>query len=384
MVVVSSGQITITDVEDGKPGRDGQVGENLLLDTNAMSVSKNYANQDRYYSHSENHALFDFGYVQIQDPPVASISTGVRFKNKEGSSGKNIGICWYGGDYKGVPLKAGTKYTISCYARKISGASTAKMYIYPMLKDWSIYGNFLTDYITTNEWVQLSKTFEFDPTKMGDNDPKAARIYFTVLATNTELFEVQVCGFKLEEGEVATPYKPSPVETTIELGRKADSESVLEQQRLLKEAQDQALKSLNDDIMRRVSTDWADLIKRIRDTDEAGRKAAEESLRVMSARLRSEVSKQFGEYAYIREFITTQVVESEEGLSIGKQDNSERLVFTPNRISFMSAGKEIASIAQGRLNIDSGAFTLSLQIGHFITFQDPSDPTRNITKYIEG
>lgn len=384
MVVVSSGQITITDVEDGKPGRDGQVGENLLLDTNAMSVSKNYANQDRYYSHSENHALFEFGYTQIQDPPVASVSTGVRFKNKAGSSGKNIGVCWYGGDYKGVELKSGTKYTISCYARKISGASTAKMYIYPMLKDWSIFGDFLTDYIVSNEWVQLSKTFEFDPTKMGDNDPKAARIYFTVLATNTELFEVQVCGFKLEEGDHVTPYEPSPVETTIELGRKANSDSVLEQQRLLKEAQDEALKALNDDIMRKVSTDWADLIKRIRDTDEAGRKAAEESLRVMSARLRSEVSKQFGEYAYIREFITTQVVESEEGLSIGKQDNSERLVFTPNRISFMSAGKEIASIAQGRLNIDSGAFTLSLQIGRFITFQDPSDPTRNITKYIEG
>lgn len=384
MVVVSSGQITITDVEDGKPGRDGQVGENLLLDTNAMSVSKNYANQDRYYSHSENHALFDFGYTQIQDPPVASVSTGVRFKNKAGSSGKNIGVCWYGGDYKGVELKSGTKYTISCYARKISGASTAKMYIYPMLKDWSIFGDFLTDYIVSNEWVQLSKTFEFDPTKMGDNDPKAARIYFTVLATNTELFEVQVCGFKLEEGDHVTPYEPSPVETTIELGRKANSDSVLEQQRLLKEAQDEALKALNDDIMRKVSTDWGDLIKRIRDTDEAGRKAAEESLRVMSARLRSEVSKQFGEYAYIREFITTQVVESEEGLSIGKQDNSERLVFTPNRISFMSAGKEIASIAQGRLNIDSGAFTLSLQIGRFITFQDPSDPTRNITKYIEG
>ena len=261
MVVVSSGQITITDVEDGKPGRDGQVGENLLLDTNAMSVSKNYANQDRYYSHSENHALFEFGYTQIQDPPVASVSTGVRFKNKAGSSGKNIGVCWYGGDYKGVELKSGTKYTISCYARKISGASTAKMYIYPMLKDWSIFGNFLTDYIVSNEWVQLSKTFEFDPTKMGDNDPKAARIYFTVLATNTELFEVQVCGFKLEEGDHATPYEPSPVETTIELGRKANSDSVLEQQRLLKEAQDEALKALNDDIMRKVSTDWADLIK---------------------------------------------------------------------------------------------------------------------------
>ena len=384
MVVVSSGQITITDVEDGKPGRDGQVGENLLLDTNAMSVSKNYANQDRYYSHSENHALFDFGYVQIQDPPVASISTGIRFKNKEGSAGKNIGVCWYGGDYKGVPLKAGTKYTISCYARKISGASTAKMYIYPMLKDWSIYGDFLTDYIASNEWVQLSKTFEFDPIKMGDNDPKAARIYFTVLATNAELFEVQVCGFKLEEGEVATPYEPSPIEITIELGRKADSESVLEQQRLLKEAQDQSLKSLNDDIMRRVSTDWADLIKRIRDTDEAGRKAAEESLRTMSARLRAEVSQQFGEYAYVKEFVTTEHVASEEGLSIGKRDNSERILFTPNRISFMSGGSEIASISQGRLNIDSGAFTLSMQIGRFITFQDPSDPTRNITKYIEG
>ena len=122
MVVVSSGQITITDVEDGKPGRDGQVGENLLLDTNAMSVSKNYANQDRYYSNSENHALFEFGYTQIQDPPVASVSTGVRFKNKAGSSGKNIGICWYGGDYKGVKLKPRTKYPISCYARKISAA----------------------------------------------------------------------------------------------------------------------------------------------------------------------------------------------------------------------------------------------------------------------
>lgn len=391
MVVISSGQITITDVEDGKPGpegkpgKDGQAGENLLLDTNTNSVTKRYASQDRYYSNYTNHSSFDFWFVNLTDAPIRTINTGLRIKAKPTATNKKMGICWYAGDYSGVKLKSGATYTISCYVRLISG-SDGFVTLEPSVKDNSLYSTLFTPSSVKNtEWVQVSKTFEFNTAKVGEPSGESSRFYFSVSVGQTAGSpEIELCGFKVEEGDHATPYTPSPIEAEIELRKKADSDTVLEQQRLLKESQEKAIAALNDEILRKVSTDWADLVKRIRDTDEAGRKASEEAVRVASARLRDETSRQFGEYAYVKEFITTEQVASEEGLSIGKRDNSERLVFTPNRISFMSGGKEIASIAQGRLNIDSGAFTTSLQIGRFITFQDPSDPTRNITKYIEG
>ena len=391
MVVISSGQITITDVEDGKPGpegrpgKDGQLGENLLLDTNTSSVTKYYASQDRYYSNYTDHPSFDFWFVNLTDAPIRTINTGLRIKTKPTMANKKMGICWYAGDYSGVKLKPGTTYTLSCYVRLISGTD-GYITLEPSIKDATLSSTLFTPLPVKNtEWVQVSKTFEFNAAKIGEPSGESSRVYFSVsVGTSPGVPEVEMCGFKLEEGDHATPYSPSPIEAEKELNKKADSATVLEQQRLLKESQEKALSALNDDIMRKVSTDWADLVKRIRDTDEAGRKALEESVRTASARLRDETSRQFGEYAYVKEFITTEQVASEEGLSIGKRDNSERLVFTPNRISFMSGGKEIASIAQGRLNIDSGAFTTSLQIGRFLTFQDPSDPTRNITKYIEG
>nr|DAR94923.1 MAG TPA: tail protein [Caudoviricetes sp.] len=366
-------------------GEDGQHGANILLDTNEPALRKNYASYDRYLSNVSAQPFYDINFVKVSVDDIPIIRNGLNFKVKPGAADKTVAMCWYiGSGANGISVTVGNTYTISCYAFLVNGAGKLRLKMVPGLITTALDEKLQTEPLgTVGKWIQYSTTFTVDTKNVEIVDGKT-RIYIGVTPITNDGAEVILCGFKVEEGDHATQYAPSRFETDIELGRKADADSVIEQQRLLKESQDKALQELNDDIMRRVSTDWADLIKKIKETDENGRKHVEEEVRTASARLRSEASQQFGEYAYIKEFITTDQIATEEGLSIGKRDNSERILITPNRISFMSAGKEIASIAQGRLNIDSGAFTLSLQIGRFITFQDPSDPTRNITKYIEG
>ena len=84
-------------------------------------------------------------------------------------------------------------------------------------------------------------------------------------------------------------------------------------------------------------------------------------------------------------FIDNYMAASNDGLVIGKKDNSSSIMFNPNgRISMFSAGNEVMYISQGVIHIENGIFSKTIQIGRFREEQDLINPDRNVIRYVGG
>lgn len=128
---------------------------------------------------------------------------------------------------------------------------------------------------------------------------------------------------------------------------------------------------------------WINEIKNLAAVDEAGRKEAEAAAIRASERI-VDLQRKVGELKIMTEFVETYMSQSEEGLIVGRKDGSSKVLVSNDRISFISGGKEVASISQGVLQIDNGVFVKSLRIGRFVTIQDPTNLNRNLTMFVGG
>lgn len=128
---------------------------------------------------------------------------------------------------------------------------------------------------------------------------------------------------------------------------------------------------------------WIKEIQNLAAVEEAGRKSAESAIIKASERM-IDLQRKVGELQTVTEFVNTYMSQSEEGLIVGRKDGSSKVLVSHDRISFVSGGKEVASISQGVLKIDNGVFVKSLRIGRFVTMQDPTNPDRNLTMYVGG
>ncbi|MBZ2140801.1 hypothetical protein K1I73_11090 [Streptococcus gordonii] len=128
---------------------------------------------------------------------------------------------------------------------------------------------------------------------------------------------------------------------------------------------------------------WINEIKNLAAVDEAGRKEAEAAAIRASERI-VDLQRKVGELKIMTEFVDTYMSQSEEGLIVGRKDGASKVLVSNDRISFISGGKEVASISQGVLQIDNGVFVKSLRIGRFVTMQDPTNLNRNLTLYVGG
>jgi phage minor structural protein len=128
---------------------------------------------------------------------------------------------------------------------------------------------------------------------------------------------------------------------------------------------------------------WIKEIQNLAAVEEAGRKSAEAAITKASERM-IDLQRKVGELQTVTEFVNTYMSQSDEGLIVGRKDGSSKVLVSHDRISFVSGGKEVASISQGVLKIDNGVFVKSLRIGRFVTMQDPTNPDRNLTMYVGG
>lgn len=170
-------------------------GENLLPDSDATSLTKVNAPYNRYFSDGSAVGVTSVGFIQISDSKTPSGYVIEAIGDGSGNGNNNRGICWYsnGGTIK---LEIGKSYTMSCYARLISGASTMRF-------QYGIGPYFSTRIpVDSASWKQYSWTF------VAQQD--STRIYMP--AGSGLSGTAQFCGFKLEEGSTATPWTPAPAE----------------------------------------------------------------------------------------------------------------------------------------------------------------------------
>ena len=195
--------------------------------------------------------------------------------------------------------------------------------------------------------------------------------------------ETWIAGVKLEKGNLATDYSENPEDFQDYIDSKADQGLTQEQLNKLAERDNVLKAELEAKAALSVVEKWIKEIQNLTAVEEAGRKSAESAITKASERM-IDLQRKVGELQTVTEFVNTYMSQSEEGLIVGRKDGSSKVLVSHDRISFVSGGKEVASISQGVLKIDNGVFVKSLRIGRFVTMQDPTNPDRNLTMYVGG
>ena len=129
---------------------------------------------------------------------------------------------------------------------------------------------------------------------------------------------------------------------------------------------------------------WVKAYQDFVNANNANRAQAEKNLADASARV-AKLENNLSDMSERWNFIDSYMTSSNEGLVIGKTDNSSSMLFSPNgRISMFSAGNEVMYISQGVIHIENGIFSKTIQIGRYREEQDFINPDRNVIRYVGG
>ncbi|MCE2265866.1 hypothetical protein GPX01_08865, partial [Streptococcus thermophilus] len=189
---------------------------------------------------------------------------------------------------------------------------------------------------------------------------------------------------KIEEGTVKTDWTPSVDDVQKEIDTKADD--------VLTQAQLNRLNEMNSivkaELAAKASLDvldqWKQAYQDLVNSNAANRAQAEKNLADVSARV-AKIDNNFQDMSERWNFIDSYMSASNEGLVVGKTDNSSSMLFSPNgRISMFSAGHEVMYISQGVIHIENGIFSKTIQIGNYREEQDLINPDRNVIRYVGG
>ena len=181
-------------------------GTQLLLDTNAPSLTKVNAAYNRYFSSSNETAIVPT-MISISNPPISGIKYGMS-TTVDGTTNSNRMLAWYSSGK--VELVPGEEYTASCYVRVTSGTKIRFKFQYGVnpYKDIKLYTLEAANYAS---WVKLSATFTAESQYLNSSNGCVFYIGF-VNTTTYGAATGEACGFKLEKGNIATEWCLAPEE----------------------------------------------------------------------------------------------------------------------------------------------------------------------------
>lgn len=186
---------------------------------------------------------------------------------------------------------------------------------------------------------------------------------------------------QLEDGNVATTPIPAFEDTQEQIDSKADQVltqeqlNVLEAKRLQMEVELKAKATLEQ------VSELETFINNLKQEDTDGRQKIIEIAKDIEGRVKN--IEPIMEYSQKLQFMDTYITQGNGGMVIGANESTTKVVVTPDRISFQSGGSEVAYISQRMLHIDNGVFTMSLQLGHYITRAHPKNEYVNATYFVK-
>ena len=129
---------------------------------------------------------------------------------------------------------------------------------------------------------------------------------------------------------------------------------------------------------------WIKAYQDFVNANDAEREQAQKALADASARV-VKLENNLNDMSERWNFIDSYMSASENGLVVGKTDNSSSILFSPSgRISMFSSGHEVMYISQGVIHIENGIFSKTIQIGRYREEQDVINPDRNVIRYVGG
>lgn len=189
---------------------------------------------------------------------------------------------------------------------------------------------------------------------------------------------------KIEKGTVKTDWTPAIEDVQDDIDSKADQVLTQAQLNKLNEVNSVVQAELEAKASLDTLNQWVKAYQDFVSANNATRAQAEKNLADASARV-AKLENNLNDMSERWNFIDSYMASSNEGLVIGKTDNSSSMLFSPNgRISMFSAGNEVMYISQGVIHIENGIFSKTIQIGRYREEQDFINPDRNVIRYVGG
>lgn len=186
------------------------------------------------------------------------------------------------------------------------------------------------------------------------------------------------------EGTTDRAWQASPKDLKKQLDGKADAALTQNQLNKLNEINSVMKAELEAKASLDTFNQWVKAYQDFVNANNANRAQAEKNLADASVRV-AKLENNLNDMSERWNFIDSYMASSNEGLVIGKTDNSNSMLFNPNgRISMFSAGNEVMYISQGVIHIENGIFSKTIQIGRFREEQDYINPDRNVIRYVGG
>lgn len=231
--------------------------------------------------------------------------------------------------------------------------------------------------VGTSGWKYVTYTYDYSNNKSYDQLKTNLRFILEGVKSGT----AWITGVMVQFGNVATGHVWAPEDVQADIDSKADSAltqeqlNALEAKRLQMETEMKALATLQQ------VSELETFINNLKKEDLDGLQKIIEITKDIEERVKD--IEPIMEYSQKLQFIDTYITQGNGGMIIGKNDSTTKVVVTPDRISFQSGGSEVAYISQRMLHIDNGVFTMSLQLGHYITRAHPKNEYVNATYFVK-
>ena len=398
---VATDEITLVNVNDGKNGRDGAQGTPGAKGVDGKTPYVHFA-----YANSAD-GRTDFSTTQTgnkrylgtyTDYTVADSTDPARYKWVDMVGTVEVGGVNLMGVFNTTPVKSifeSNTYRFTAKTFRNTKKPTLQLQFrwsdgsYSAVISIGELGRFARKFKITKSYSELRIKFNCDKEDSvllfkGEKFIELETDYmFSGEVVNLSPNDSQADFLKIEKKTIATDWSPANEDLQADIDSKADQGLTQEQLNKLAERDNVLKAELEAKAALSVVEKWIKEIQNLAAVEEAGRKSAETAITKASERMIN-LQRKVGELQTVTEFVNTYMSQSEEGLIVGRKDGSSKVLVSHDRISFVSGGKEVASISQGVLKIDNGVFVKSLRIGRFVTMQDPTNPDRNLTMYVGG
>ena len=356
----------------GKPGADGRTPYFHRAWANSADGRDDFSTSDstnkRYLG-----TLTDFNEADSQDPTSYKWTALFGTTEQSGNILLDSNAGWKNKHQQDFvlaePLKAGKQYTLSA-------------------RWWRSDNSNLNFGIRKNpsdswQWIDLAYSFELDVWSATFTSTKNLNAGDTVSFFTVELEGIGNADWAvLTVGAIPmTSWQPHWSETQKQLDSKADQGLTQEQLNALNEK----AQIYEAELKAKASMEaFSELEKAYNVFVQSNAEAQEksESDLIEASRRIELLTTEFGGMKELKTFIDTYMSFSNEGMIIGKSDASSTIKVSHDRISMLSAGKEVMYISQGVIHIDNGIFTASIQVGRFRTEEYHLNPDINVIRYV--
>lgn len=301
-------------------------------------------------------------------------------KLTKGTKTANTG--WNYIQYRGLLrklIRPNTKYTLSFDVKPSVDVSFSATLIRGN-RQAELTDTVLMNKALANQWTKVSCVLTSKETLSGDLNQV---VYLAGMPTTNGNWVI-IKNIKLEEGNIPTQWTPAIEDIQDEIDTKADDVLTQAQLNRLNETNSIIKAELDAKASLDTLNQWVEAYQDFVNSNNANRAQAEKDLADASARV-VKLENNLGDMAERWNFIDNYMSASNEGLVIGRKDNSSSIMFNPNgRISMFSAGHEVMYISKGVINIENGIFSKTIQIGRYREEQDLLNPDRNVIRYVGG